>query len=310
MKIKLANFIIIVLIISVAFVSRKQIENLIKYNSIYSPCDKPITYALGSFDDRFGLSKQDFLSAVEEAETIWEQPIGKELFTYDTVNGNLKINLIYDYRQQATSKLKSLGIAVNEDNASYDDLKAKYNALNAGYTQAKANYNARLALFNQRQNAYNQEVQSWNKKGGIPKDEYDRLQIEEAALQAELANIKKLEAGLNEYIDEINSLAVVLNRLVAVLNLNVGNYNEIGASRGEEFTEGDYQSSSGEQDINVYEFSSYDKLVRLLAHELGHALGLAHVEDSEAIMYKFNTSVNEKLTSSDIGELKAICSIK
>lgn len=287
---------------------RRPIENLIKYQSIYAPCDKPITYTLGRFDNQFGLSKQSFLSAVKDAEAIWERSINRELFT-NTPNGDLQINLIYDYRQQATNKLKSLGIVVEENQASYNELKARYDTLNKTYLQTKADYNTRVASFNQKQDAYNQTIQYWNKQGGAPKTEYELLQAEGAALQAELADIKKLESSMNEYVDEINSLVVVLNRLAAALNLNVGKYNTITVSRGEEFTEGDYQNNNGEQKIDIYEFSNRDKLVRVLAHELGHALGLPHIDDPKAIMYKLNISNNEKLTKSDLDQLKMRCGI-
>ncbi|MCR4331047.1 MAG: matrixin family metalloprotease, partial [Patescibacteria group bacterium] len=276
---------------------------------LYAPCEKPITYTLGSFDDRFGLSREAFLSAIEEAEAVWEKPIGKELFTYEE-SGKLKVNLIYDYRQQATNKLEGLGIVVKENRASYDELKAKYEALSREYTRAKADYDVRVASFTEKKDSYDQEVQYWNKKGGAPKKEYEQLQEEKTALQTELAEIQRLEVSLHEDVENINSLVVVLNRLVISLNLSVEKYNEIGASRGEEFTEGDYQESGGKQEINIYEFSNRDKLVRVLAHEFGHALGLQHVENPQAIMYRLNTSTNEKLTDDDLKELKARCAIK
>lgn len=306
MKIKLLDIIILAALLVVGFIYRDRITNLVRFSSWYAPCEKPIAYSLGSFDNKFGLSKQNFLAAVKEAEAIWEKAAGKELFVYAD-GGEMKINLVYDYRQQATSKLESIGLTVSENKASYDELKAKYNALNAQYAQAKADYDARLTLFTQRKNAYDQEARSFNRKGGASKAEFDRLQKEEAALKTELAAIKNLEAAVNEYIEEINSLAVVLNRLADFLNLNVEKYNEIGASRGEEFTEGNYQTNGREKIINIYEFSSRDKLVRVLAHELGHALGLLHVADPDAIMYKLNMSANEKLTEDDLKELNLAC---
>lgn len=309
MKTKLVNAIIIILIIAAAFVFQKRIENLVKYSSLYAPCEQPITYALDLFDDKFGITRQDFLNAISEAEAIWEEPVGKNLFIF-AEDGKLKINLIYDYRQQATSKLEGLGIVVKENKTSYNELKGKYEALKTEYEQAKASYDIRRAAFTQRKNVYDQEARAWNKKGGASKAEYDRLSQESAALQAELAEIQKIEVKLNEYVNEINSLSVVLNRLVTSLNLNVEKYNEVGASRGEEFTEGDYQSIDGQQMINIYEFSNHDKLVRVLAHELGHALGLDHVDDPQAIMYKLNMSANEKLTNGDLTELKTLCAIK
>ncbi len=281
----------------------------VKFSSQFTPCAQPITYTLGLFDDNFGLSRQDFLSTLKEAEAVWEKPIGKDLFAY-SLAGDLKINLIYDYRQQATAKLKSLGIVTKENKASYDELRARYNTLNEEYINAKKNYDMRVALFNQRKNSYGRDVQTTNKKGGASPKEYARLQSEKIALEAEFGEIKKIETILNEYVSEINSLAVVLNRLVSTLNLTVARYNEIGASRGEEFTEGDYQSIGGEQKIDVYEFSNREKLVRLLAHEFGHALGLGHVDDPKAIMYKLNTSTNEKLTGDDLTVLKARCGIQ
>lgn len=215
------------------------------------PCAHPITYKLGQFDARFKISRQDFLNSSRQAETIWEKPTAKNLFDYST-QGKLVINLVYDYRQQATDRLRGLGLQIETSRESYDAMVAKYKLLLAQYKQNPS----------------------------------------------------------NELVDTINALVNNINRLAAQLNLTVANYNTIGASRGKEFESGDYEASASGTEINVYEFASQPELTRLLAHELGHALGLPHLDDKTAIMYRLNTSRNEKLSPADLSALKSLCQIK
>ncbi len=273
------------------------------------PCTRPIAYNLGTFDEQFGISKTYFLSALKEAEAIWGEPLGKDLFEYAPEDGRLKVNLIYDYRQQATSKLANLGILVKDNKASYDSLETKYLSLKTQYEEAKKAYEAQFESLNQKNKAYEQQVKYWNAHGGAPKKEYEQLVAERSVLENEASQLQTAQVRLNSMVDELNALVVVLNKLAKTLNLAVDQYNTIGESRGESFTEGLYQSSAAGQEIDIYEFSNRGKLVRVLAHELGHALGLDHISDPQAIMYTFNSGENMELTPADLVELKTLCGI-
>ena len=150
----------------------------------------------------------------------------------------------------------------------------------------------------------------WNQRGGAPASEYDRLKQTEAALEQQRQQVNALTSQVNKMVDELNTMVRKLNQLIAKLNLNVNKYNDIGDQTGEQFEAGIYNQSSTSTSISVYEFNNHQELVRLLAHELGHALGLDHTSNTEDIMYYLNISKNATPTSADLSALNAKCSSK
>lgn len=275
----------------------------------YFPCRVPIYYSIGVLDKRFNVTKNEFETDIKKAINIWEKPIGKTLFA-KAGNGGLKINLVYDTRQAATETLKNLGEAVDDTRSSYDSLKTRYESLHAVYENNRATFEAKATEFESRLNDYNAEVESWNARGGAPPEKFQTLKSEKSTLEAMTAELERLRQNINAEADDLNALALNLNNRAKALNLNVARYNEVGKQYGGEFEEGDYKSSGFSQEIDIYQFSSNDKLIRVLAHEFGHALGLDHVDDPKAIMYRLNQGENVSPSKSDVTALKAHCALK
>lgn len=271
------------------------------------PCTIPLTYSIGTFDTRFGISREDFMKQMTASEKTWEDVVGKELFHSVDTGGDLTINLIYDERQETTNKLQAIGGVIDGKKDTYESLKAQYDTLSAQLRQQRTTYNIKLGEFQALQSAYEKEVARWNKRGGAPEEDYARLEKQRANLNNRITAINTALAQINTTVNTINALGTKINALIEELNLNVEKYNTTRSAQGEEFSEGEYIFDPAGKRINIYEFSSKLRLSRVLIHELGHALQLDHVDDTSAIMYRLNAGKSETLTQADKAELLRVC---
>ncbi len=282
-----------------------------------APCTEPIFYKIAQFDERFGIREADFKSAIEQAIAIWEKPIGKDLFHENVASDEqsgalLAVNLIYDDRQAATIEGKETQSAINSTKQTAENISKDIASLKSQYQTQKAQYESALQSYENAARAYDQRVEYWNAKGGAPRNEYESLNRERTALQNQQASLNEKKDALIALNARINSLIDHYNSLVRTTNVQVAEYNNSGYV-GREFDEGVYiyerRGLREVREIDIYEFSDRAKLVRVLAHEFGHALGLDHNENPKSIMYRLNTSANITLTAEDVASLKQVCGV-
>ena len=273
------------------------------YQEAFSLCRVPVHYSIGTIDDRFDLTRDEVRSAVSDAESLWEDVTERNLFTYDP-DADFTVNFIFDDRQELTNKELELSELLDEKKGLSEHIRAEYDRLVAEYEKVEAAYDSRLAAYENRLGTFNGEVAHWNNQPRVPQDVYNRLNKEQQELDEERAALNALAADINTLVAEINSVGDEGNAAVEDYNEDVSDYND-QFNHSREFTQGDYQGDS----INIYTFEDGLELRTVLAHELGHALNLDHVDDPQSIMYYLMEGQHEELALSfaDFEEFKLVC---
>lgn len=275
-------------------------------------CRFPISYRIGAIDPSFHFSTEELASALREAETLWETGVGRDLFAASERGAAIPVNLVYDDRQERTDSIKEVFSDIETRKAEFEKLRGEYETAAKEFDRKKeeyesgvkryeenvAAYESHVKEYHDRLSSYEKQVIEWNAGGGAPTDEYEALEDERKALKQEASDlpderddlsdekrsIEKEFRAVNALAGKVNTLAGSLNRLAAALNMTVDSYNRVFGTR-EEFTTGLYTRDESGERIDVFQFYDRADLVLILAHEMGHALGVGHASEVSSIMY-------------------------
>lgn len=256
-------------------------QQLINSYIYFSPCDKPIEFRLGTISSQFKISQSEFLNDIEEAADIWNNTYGKKLFSYNA-KAVFPISLVYDGRQGLSNDINNLNSQLEKQNQ----------ALNPQVQE----YQIRVKDFQNRVDKLNQQVSYWNSHGGAPEDQYKKLTEEQRSLQQEAESLNAMAKSLNQSTTDYNSQVKTLNR-------DVSAFNQALQGKPEEEV---YASTKDSRQIIIYFDNTHKEFVHTIAHEMGHALGIAHNNNIRSIMYP---RTNEVVVPSkdDLNSLAAVC---
>lgn len=250
------------------------------FNPYIPMCRLPVEYSIGDFDDRFGVTEAEALAALSAAEAVWEAILGREdVFEYHE-GGPFQVNFIYDERQRQAEAALEAREDLTVRGGANDVLTELHQKLVDEYDSAKAEYDTKLTAYETKLSAYNADVARYNQDGGAPPDEYRDLEKRRRELDEEQGDLHDLFEKLEDLADQINSIGEKGNELIGEYNELVENFN-YSFAHGHEYTQGDYRG----QEINIYTFTDKEELVLVLAHELGHALSIGHVDTPNSVMY-------------------------
>ncbi len=248
----------------------------------FSFCDRPIKYKVVRIDPQFNMTKDQLITEVDKAGKVWGGVVDKDLFEYDE-GGFLKINLVYDDRQDILRAINDLNKEVAIEKELIDN--------------KSTDYAQQQSLMEKELKDLNDAIDYWNDKGGAPRDVYSDLVNRQSRLKKEIEKLNQTANNINNKVTEVNQEIHDLNQKVTNFNSIIKVSPEMGLY------------TSGVNQIDIFFFGDNEELTHVLSHELGHALGLQHTEEKNALMNPI-TSSSSAPTQADITAITNLCNNK
>ena len=284
---------------------------------VRAACEVPVLWRVDGIDPRFGLSEADAAGAVRAAAFLWESALGRVLLFRESDEG-IPIRFEYDERQEETRVRQTRIAEVDAEARALEESADDLELVRSRLESRRSIHQARLTAYRDRLATLEEMVEFWNARGGAPAEEVERLR----QLEAE---VDQLRASANATAVEVNRLVDALNRETEAHNLRVDEANRRRAAIRDAYPiqvvqSGEYLEStrgigpltlSRDAEIRIYQFEDRDHLTLVVAHELGHALGLGHTGIEGTLMAAEGVGAAgmgpPDVTAEDVAALRELC---
>ncbi len=292
------------------------------------------TVSIGTIDKEYQniLSKEQIYTILMQIQEQFKTQLGYDVFAYK--KDGKPINIVY--LKPSIKKRKII-----KNNQELIHLKEKISKLQIQREKEQLNINQEQKELNKKYRQYNKKVNALNSyikrindknKNGLNKDEYNKVKIytsvEQKKIKRESKRLKREKKQFHKDFNRLkqrtthyNYLVQKYNRLIRDTQDLSKNFIEVkGITTGQIKTTYTSTQKNGKKSmskhkditmdkIEIYDFETLAKFKVVLAHELGHLVGVEHIHVQGALMNPFiqDNQVQELfLTPLDILEFNKV----
>jgi hypothetical protein len=263
------------------FMTYERVEGA--FSGTLTPCQQPLTYQIGTIDSRFDVSDRDVREAMADAAALWSDAT-EETVAIESEDGNIIVNFIYDERQELVDgelrfreRINSEQVRMNQFQRDYDRQRDQFDERSERYVELAASTTREL-------DSLNDWVRERNEAGGFTESDVDQFERRKAAVEEQQQRVLNERNELDRMAAQINRDTDRLNKMIDDNNRLIDEYNKEYSGENR-FTKATYQNTRDGGVITVNMFLNKQELTLILAHELGHALGMDHVSNPRSVMF-------------------------
>lgn len=263
----------------------------IEHQGSVLPCQFPLKWHVGEIDAGFEVSRSTVRRAAQRAAQAWEDRATRPLFEHTSGEG-IPIHLRFDGRQRKTRALMEQHQQLNDYQAGIEQKRQKLTQREQSFQQVWNHYQEERANLSQRIEAFNRRVGRLSSQGGVSpaqKKELDRQRRQLDSRQQELEErgrrLQRRQQRLQQERNQLNRRIARYNRASDRFSHSFStNIQEAGQYVEQVKVQGDEIRGVSNRRIQVFLFADPAALSWVLAHELGHAMGLGHITQKGSIM--------------------------
>lgn len=239
-------------------------------------CKLPIKVRLGEIDNRFSMEKSEAFAAIIEAGELWNNAAGRPVVQYDALNG-VPVNFVYEEELKAAYEHAKIMASIRERRELIARTAKELADLRANIKSKEAN----LIVLEAEIRKAKYELEKAYSGKNVAADGTDALEVARYRLEQRAMTFKEEGEALRELLTSEKDVVARYNGDVGDINLLV---EEANRDVGKKIVMGRTYAREKTQIIEVFLFFNRPDLVTILAHEIGHVLGLGHSESSTSIM--------------------------